>query len=402
MRIVIVGNFGLTKKATMAARALPIARELAGRGNDVTVLLPAESPSGKSTTRIDSVRVVSVGPSSPLPLLGHLWLGLDMAWQAVRLRPDVLYVFKPKAYAGLALLLFWLLRPLHLVHAALALDTDDWEGEGGWADRDHRFWWQRRLVTWHERWCLRHADVVTVASRELEKLVSAKQDHVLYAPNAASPSSPGWAPVDGRSVRSALDLGDAPAILAYTRFVEFAPARLVDVLEAVRSRVPTAKLVVVGKGLRGEEREFARLVQERCLSDAVRVVGWVPQHELPAYLAAADVAAYPLDDTLLNRAKCLMKLVDLLLAGVAVVADDVGQAREYIVHGETGYLVRPGDIEAMAERIASLLENRAARQNLGQAARASVLGRWTWAEQATEIAEALEKATFNLSHDDKR
>ena len=46
--------------------------------------------------------------------------------------------------------------------------------------------------------------------------------------------------------------------------------------------------------------------------------GWVSSQDLPGYFAAADVAIYPLDDTLLNRAKCPVKLTDLLLAGLGI------------------------------------------------------------------------------------
>jgi len=428
VRIAIVGNFGLYRKATMASRAVPIAQELANRGHALTLVLPAEAAEaadGPVSASADSPRLVSVAGRLPIPLLGHLVFGARLSWQALRFRPDVLYAFKPKAYAGLALLLFWVLRRLGLVHALLALDTDDWEGEGGWADREPGPWWLRQLVIWQERWCMEHADVVTVASRELERLATAPRSgvtsqeaagedgdagvlrpgaeraasdpvetgrrRVVYAPNAASPSSPGWNPGDGHAARATLGLADTPLVLAYTRFVEFDPRRLVDLLTRIRVDVPLAHLLVVGQGLRGEEQIFAGLVQKRGLAAAVHAIGWVQPQDLPAFFAAADVAAYLLDDTLLNRTKCPMKLVDLLLAGVAVVADDVGQAREYVVDCRTGYLIPAGNVDAMAERIASLLRDPCARHTLGHAARASMLAHWTWHEQATRIAAAFER-----------
>ncbi len=390
----MIGNFGLHRKATMAARAVPIARELARRGNHVSVLMPTEPVLAKPTEDIGTIRLSSVGRFPPLPFVGHVWVGVQLVWAALRLRPDVLYAFKPIAYAGLALFVFWLLRSLGFVDSVLALDADDWEGEGGWIDREPRSWWLRRLITWQERWCLAHADVVSVASREIERLANLDRRRVIYAPNAASPSSPGWIPGDGSSIRASLGLRDTPLILAYTRFVEFDPARLLAVLERTRSLVPGTHLLVVGKGLRDEDQVLLRCAAQRGLDHAVHLIGWVPAYELPDYLAAGDVAAYLLDDTRLNRAKCPMKLVDLLLAGACVVADDVGQAHEYVTDGETGYLVRPGDVDAMAKRLASLLVDRETRQKLGQAARASVLAHWTWARQVAPLADALEKAAL--------
>jgi glycosyltransferase involved in cell wall biosynthesis len=393
MRIAIVGNFGLSYKGTMAARALPIAAELAKRGHRVAAFLPADPGENPAPTPVQLVRAGPVRGKTALPrAIGHLWLGLRLTWLALHFRPDVLYAFKPKGYAGLALLVFWLLRRAGLTRAILALDADDWEGAGGWSDREERPAWLAGFVTWHERWCLRHADVVTVASRELARLVARERATGVYAPNAASPASPGWELGQRGRGRRALGLGDAPVVLAYTRFVEFAPARLVDTFAKIRGEVPEARLLVAGKGLGDEDATLARLARERGLDGAVCQLGWTDRRDLPDVFAAADVALYPLDDTRLNRAKCPMKLVDLLLAGVPVVADDVGQASEYVADGQTGRLVPPGDVAAMAAAAVDLLRDPVRRQALGHAARASLLTHWTWARQADRVAEALEAA----------
>lgn len=397
MRIAIVGNFGLTYKATMSHRAMPIAAELARRGHRVGVFVPAASPEPPVPDADPMLTIHEVRPSKLLAgrrsaavgPLGHAWTGVAMVWNVIRFRPSVLYGFKPKGYAGLALLVFWILRQSHLVDATLALDTDDWEGAGGWADREAGPSWRGKLITWHERWCLRHADVVTVASRALIELAAPHRAGVLYAPNAASPTSPGWRPAPRDQSRRELDLGDRPTVLAYTRFVEFEPSRLLATFEAIRARVPDAALVVAGQGLAGEEVALAKLATERGVRDSVRLLGWTQPRDLPRVFAGADVALYPLDDSLLNRAKCPMKLVDLLLAGVPVVADDVGQASEYIVDGKTGYLARPDDPSAMAALAADLLVDPVRRAQIGHSARADVLERWSWSRQVDAIEKAL-------------
>src|SRR5439155_24616333 len=124
-----------------------------------------------TTSRVRVRYAGSVGNGPTLRRgIAHLSLGLRLTWLAFRLRPDVLYAFKPKAYAGLCLLIFWLLRRLGLIRATIALDADDWEGSGGWVDREPAAAPINALVSWHERWCIRHADVVTIASRELIEL----------------------------------------------------------------------------------------------------------------------------------------------------------------------------------------------------------------------------------------
>ncbi len=51
MRIAIVGNFGLTGKQTMAARAMPLAEALAARGHSVRVCLPIRCESDRRGPR---------------------------------------------------------------------------------------------------------------------------------------------------------------------------------------------------------------------------------------------------------------------------------------------------------------------------------------------------------------
>jgi glycosyltransferase involved in cell wall biosynthesis len=54
-------------------------------------------------------------------------------------------------------------------------------------------------------------------------------------------------------------------------------------------------------------------------------------------------------DTLINRARGLAKLLELMGAGLPIVASRVGQAAEYLEHGVSGWLVPPGNPGALAE-----------------------------------------------------
>ena len=80
MNVVMVGPFGLRRKGTMNARALPIARVLAARGHRVTVLVPAwDSPTDAGQEWEDhGVRVVNVSLPLRLPLIFHVLLTLRL------------------------------------------------------------------------------------------------------------------------------------------------------------------------------------------------------------------------------------------------------------------------------------------------------------------------------------
>jgi glycosyltransferase involved in cell wall biosynthesis len=391
MRIVKVGPFGLRPRGTMSVRALPMAKALAARGHRVTVLLPPwQNPedAGKRWEE-DGVAIENVDLPPRIPGLFHLLTALRLARRTLALRPDAVHLFKPKAYSGLA---HWLLA--HVPRACrprLVVDTDDWEGPGGWNEIGGYTPAQRRFFAWQERWGLTHADAVTVASRTLQSLVWAlgvPPARVFYVPNGV-----GNRELDAGNWKRDTAIRPAsgsqyPAILLYTRFFEFPVSRAIEVLHRVRRTVPAAGLLVVGEGLFGEEEQLLALAREAGLADAVEYAGWVETERLPEYLARADVAIYPFDDTLVNRTKCAVKLRDLLAAGVPVVAEAVGQNREYVRHGETGWLVEPGDVPAFAEAVARLLQDVQLRERLGQAAARDVRERFAWAR----LVETVERA----------
>src|SRR5579883_3208302 len=65
-------------------------------------------------------------------------------------------------------------------------------------------------------------------------------------------------------------------------------------------------------------------------------------------------------------------LVDVFLDRLPVVALGVGATPEIVADGETGYLVRPGDERALAERIRRLLDDESLRRRLGENGRRRV------------------------------
>jgi glycosyltransferase involved in cell wall biosynthesis len=399
----MIGPFGMRPRGTMGVRALPMAKALAARGHAVTMFLPPwQNPedAGKRWEE-DGVAVENIHLPPRIPGLFHLLTALRLARRALTLKPDVVHLFKPKAYSGLA---HWLLARLPKARRPrLVVDTDDWEGAGGWNAIGGYPPAQRRFFAWQERWGLTHADAVTVASRTLESLAWAlgvPPERVFYVPNGV-----GYREVDGQGQREGGDSGRGngpPIILLYTRFFEFPVSRVIEVLKHVRERVPEARLLVVGKGLCGEEAELFRLAEqagltltnyESRLTDYsphpaadITYLGFVPAETLPGIFAQADVAIYPFDDTLVNRAKCAVKLLDLLAAGVPVVADAVGQNRETIRHGETGWLVEPGDVEVFAEAVVRLLEDAPLRERLGSAAAHDVHKHFAW-ERLVKVVE---------------
>ncbi|HNP88844.1 MAG TPA: glycosyltransferase, partial [Kouleothrix sp.] len=265
----------------------------------------------------------------------------------------------------------------------LVVDTDDWEGWGGWNDLLPYPRLAKQLFAWQERDLPRRANAVTVVSRTLETQVrgfGVAPERTVYLPNGITPTTDVLAPLRPVNIH--------PTLLLYTRFWEFDVRDMVAALCGIVAQQPKARLLVVGKGERGEEEELLRLAERAGVRAAIDYRGWVEPAQLPALLASADIALVPMNDTLINRARGLAKLLELMALGLPIVAARVGQVAEYLEDGRSGWLVAPGDPGTLAHGALQLLGDRALAARLGQASYARARDVYSWAKLAMQAEYA--------------
>lgn len=159
---------------------------------------------------------------------------------------------------------------------------------------------------------------------------------------------------------------------------------LVDAFAIVRRRHPDAQLMLVGEGRVTDE--VAERITRLGLADAVVSSGALQPHEVPRWLAGIDVGVAPYAVSHASYASPL-KVLEYLASGMPAVASGVEQLDELVRHGETGYVVDPGDASAFAEALDRLARDPALRERLGRAGRELVLARYTWDAVADRILE---------------
>ena len=392
MKIVFLAPFGIRPKGTLIARMIPLAAELQNLGHRVTIIAPPYTnpeDSGKSeVVQGVTVKNIVLGPGKGVvatPFLAH-----RMFWQARAERPDLVHLFKPKGYGGIAAMVHLFFRRLGVSLPPLFVDTDDWEGKGGMNDMHPYSRAERVVFGIQEAWLPPRAAGVTVASRTLQTKVwgmGISPERVLYLPNCVEDVPPG----DCGKVRRKLGIpADAPVLLLYTRFFEFSQEKLHFLFNEIYRRISSVRFLVVGQGRQGEEELLLAAGRERGFSEALVMGGWLDPTEITDYLAAGDVAIYPFSDTLINRSKCPAKLTEILRAGVPMVADSVGQLAEYVKPGVSGILCDPDDWQEMADSVVELLGDPDRRQKLGSAGREYMLNKFSWKRYAGTLAEFYE------------
>lgn len=165
----------------------------------------------------------------------------------------------------------------------------------------------------------------------------------------------------------------------------------VDLLRAsleVRANIPGFQLRVAG-GLsqssdRAHERELRAFIDSHRLAETVRLLGQVPHLALSTELRHARVFVH------LARQESLPgAVVEALASGTPVVAYDIPGTRELVRHGETGFLVRPGNVGEVARRIVELLESPALSEKMGALARESATRRFSVESVAATYAGIL-------------
>jgi glycosyltransferase involved in cell wall biosynthesis len=106
------------------------------------------------------------------------------------------------------------------------------------------------------------------------------------------------------------------------------------------------------------------------VTDRVRFVGMVENEKIPDYLASAEFYA-----TCSRSDSASLGLLEAMAMGVPVVASDIPANREWIAHGQSGWLFPVGNADALAKALAEGAADEKNRQEIALRGRAIALAR---------------------------
>lgn len=248
------------------------------------------------------------------------------------------------------------------------------------------------LARWSEHTAWRTADAVLPVTRVLADIVQAAGvpgERLVVIPNGINEAHFAHAPGVAEA-KAALGWSDS-LVLGFTGFVrDWHGVDRVLRWMAGSDAPANAKLLVVGDGPARPDLE--RLARELDIGSRVHFTGFVPRSEVPARVAAFDIALQPAVTPYASP----LKLFEYLALAKAIVAPRRPNITEILVDGRNALLFdenRDGDFEAALTRLCRDVELRRALAVEAQA----TIGRMglTWrgnAQKVVALAESLRAA----------
>ena len=375
--------FNQTGKGTYW-RAYYLGRELARRGQRVTLLCTAPSEQRRFSVRFaEHGRLALV--EAPDLLRGSLRSGWDVWATLARTlwlymgEFDLIHAFECRPTAILPALhhQFWR-------HTPLVIDWCDWFGNGGSIEErpaSIRKTLLRPVETFFEQSFRTWADATTVISPFLgakAQALGVPADTITLLPNGCDAAD---FPLDEpRAARAALGLPLNAPLIGYVGAIFPRDARLMAAaFDAVQAQRPDAKLLVLGYcNLAIEElvREPAAVIRTGSLSEPV----------LRQYLRACTLGWVPLSDTGANRGRWPLKLSTYMAAGIPFVTSAVGDLGAFARRYPAGIAAAPQP-NALAAAALALIASPSGAEAMGALGRSLAEGELSWAR----VADGLER-----------
>jgi len=247
-----------------------------------------------------------------------------------------------------------------------------------------------------ENYNIQNAAVIVVVSEELKRqLVERGVDpgKIAFYPNGVDPEvyKPG---IDGSAIRQKLGISKDEVVYGFIG--SFGQWHGVDVLADSIARYfkrPDAskncRFLLIGDGYTMPQvKEHLKDLDD---PEKVILTGMIPQYEAVNYLSACNFLLSPHkpnpDGTKFFGSPT--KLFEYMALGKGIIASELEQIGHILKHGETAFMVEPGDPESLADAFQWALSHPVEMDEFGVKAREKVLADYTWTSHVHEILSTL-------------
>lgn len=155
-----------------------------------------------------------------------------------------------------------------------------------------------------------------------------------------------------------------------------------------RLKILDLRLIIVGKG--SEKTKYEKLAEKLKIKDKVVFADNVDNQDLPDYYNLADIFVLPS----INRLESFgIVLLEAMACGKPCVASNLAGVRTVVDDAKTGFLIEPGNVNDLAEKIKNIFENEVLTKEMSMTARAKVETKYN----QDKIIKELEKIYVSLA-----
>jgi L-malate glycosyltransferase len=161
--------------------------------------------------------------------------------------------------------------------------------------------------------------------------------------------------VDGRKILKQLGWQNNPIVIS-TRSLEpvYNLKMLLDAVPTVLKEKPDARFIIAGSGTL--ETQLKQHAKTSGIEYAVKFTGYLPNNQLPEYLAASDIYV----STSLSDGMPVSNL-EAMACGVFPIMSDIPAAKQLITHGLNGFIVPAEQPKKLADNIIKAINDRGLR-----------------------------------------
>jgi glycosyltransferase involved in cell wall biosynthesis len=161
----------------------------------------------------------------------------------------------------------------------------------------------------------------------------------------------------------------------------------VDSFGLIKQRMPDSFFLIAGSVLVGDKKDWEQKLTQSCNSEDLWAdIRFVPVEDIKAYLSVIDVLVQPY----INASQS-GNTVMAYAVGVPVISTSVGGLGEMTEDGKTGYVIAPGDPEAIADALGKCFEGDNYKK-MSRNARQATAERFDWEKIAEQTAAVYQQS----------
>jgi|GEM_PF-2412913 len=245
------------------------------------------------------------------------------------------------------------------------------------------------------KYIIKNANVVFAISPYLiNKAKGYGSKNVVYLPPFVDTDLFNLDPNVRKKIREDLRIKDDNIVVGYAGgfgYSEGLPI-LLQTLESLSKKHSNINLIIIGGKIStwaNMDDDVPTLVNDLNIEDKVIIVPPQPHEEVPKFLSACDITCCPKIDCAINRAANPIKVVEYLSMGLPTVCSAVGGIIDTIEDGVDGFLVKPGDVKDLEEKLEWVILNPEHAKGIGENGRKKAIEKYSYEAIEDTIRQAI-------------